>query len=558
MGKRKIFHKSDISTSQVPNINDLDSNTTRTKVLPHIQTTLTFGRNATSYRTFDFAKWYNSNIDLITYACQRQIERFLARQDGEIEVSSVTSYCRGGLRHFLDFMVMTASSRGRALTLSDIDRTVIDGYLSHLSHLGIASASQKNIYNQTKSVLVALGRRGLLVLITSGDNTTFPCNPFPNSNRKAGGETPLPKAQRQAFATAIKQAVRPIWRDDVPVTSMMLGYVLLIVALHTGRNTTPLLEMDRDCLRPHPKNNMKFLVLWKRRGHNSSKVALRTDRPVERVQESTPTVRSNIERLIERVITLTEPLVTQAPTALKSRVWLHHTLVGPSAGQIVSMSGGTLDRAIKTLVIEYELTDTDGRPMRINISRLRKTFANRIFELLDGDLVTTALALGNTPRVTERNYLAPSEDARDNWRFMGEVMVEELLTHTVGATYKQTPMGQCGDSENGQYAPKQEGAICFDFLNCLRCKHYAVTANDLHKLFSFYFRVYSERSRMEKRRWRREYAHIPRLIEDYIVAEGIRRGVFNSTTVEAARQRAREEPHPFWSVDVLPVLEIFA
>lgn len=230
----------------------------------------------------------------------------------------------------------------------------------------------------------------------------------------------------------------------------------------------------------------------------------------------------------------------------------------PGVGTVIVLTDSALKLAAKKLVTDYGLVDTDGQPLRINISRLRKTFANRIFELLAGDLMTTAIALGNTPQVAGRNYLAPSADARRNWQFMGEIMVQELLSRTIGATYKTTPMGRCGDPVNGQYAPKREGEACFSFLNCLRCKHYAVTGDDLHRLFSFYFRVFAERPRMNKRRWAQEYAHIPRLIDDYIVAEGLRRGTFKSAVVEAAREQARRDPHPFWSSDVVESLEMFA
>ena len=96
------------------------------------------------------------------------------------------------------------------------------------------------------------------------------------------------------------------------------------------------------------------------------------------------------------------------------------------------------------------------------------------------------------------------------------------------------------------------------FMNCLRCRHYAVTAEDLYKLFSFYFRILAERSCMNKRRWSQNYAHIPRLIDHYIVAEGVRRGIFKTETVEANRELARAHPHPFWSVDLTDNLEIFA
>lgn len=558
MGKRKVFNRTDLSVPHVEHSRDAAGRVVIIpEAIPPATTTVAFGRNATRSRGIDFAPWYGTGIDPITYACQRQIERFLARQDGGLEASSVASICKGGLRHFLNYIELRATALRRGLALDDINRAVIDGFLGHLAGLGITTLSQRGHYTSAKSVLHALGQRGLISLVTTGDDATFPRNPFPNSG-KHKGETPLPKRQRQAFTTALRQAVMPIWLDDTPVTGELLAYAMLTVALHTGRNTTPLLEMERNCLRAHPKNNSVFLVLWKRRSHTSHKVALRAENRATQLLESTPTVKTNVERLIRLILAHNEPLCAEAPDDLKERVWLYRVHRGPGPGRVIALTDETLKLAIKKLVADHGLTDIDGQPLCINISRLRKTFANRIFELLGGDLVTTAIALGNTPQVAGRNYLAPSRDARRNWKFMGEILVQELLTCTIGATYQTTPMGRCGDPMNGQYAPKREGAACFSFLNCLRCKHYAVTEEDLHRLFSFYFRVFAERTRMDKRRWTQEYAHIPRLIDDYIVAEGLRRGTFKAAAVEAARERARREPHPFWSSDVVEKLEIFA
>jgi hypothetical protein len=556
MGKRKVFTKTDLSVPQVQHSHDAAGNVfILPEAIPPKNTTVKFGRNASHSRSFDFVRWYGAGIDPITYACQRQIERFLAGQEGALAGSTVASLCRDGLRSFLDCCVLRATAFGRNLALADVNRDLIDGYLGHLAGLGLATTSQRTRYTKTKSVLHTLGRRGLIPLVTSGDAATFPRNPFPNSNRKAKGETALTKRERQAFTMALRQAIKPIWDDDAPVTGELLAFALLVVALHTGRNTTPLLEMDRDCLRPHPKVNTVFLVLWKRRGYNTSKVALRAA-SAERLLESTPSVRTNVERLIRRVMALTELLDAEAPDDLKGRVWLYRSRRDKS--QVTALIKETLGRATSRLVTEHSLSDSNGEPLRINVSRLRKTFANRIFELTDGDLATTAAALGNTPQVADQSYLAPDENARHNWQFMGEVLVQELLTRSIGATFRDTPMGRCADPVDGQYAPKREGATCMNFMNCLRCKHYAVTAEDLYKLFSFYFRVLAERARMDKRRWSREYAHIPRLIDHYIVAEGVRRGIFKTVAVEAARERARALPHPFWSVDLIDSLEVFA
>ncbi|PCR97389.1 hypothetical protein CP336_06490 [Pseudomonas fluorescens] len=559
MGKHKDYVRIDLSTPQIGKGFDYrGGEVVAPEAIPPAITLVKFGRNTTTYRSFDFAPWYGLDIDPITYACQRQIEHFLAIPNSNIEVSTVTRYCTSGLCRFFDFLALRATALRRELTQADIDRELIDSFIGHLAGMRVSAVSQRNYYNSVKPVLLALGQLGVIALVDTGDTSTFPRNPFPNSNRKVKGETPLPKAQRQAFAQALKQAVMPIWCDDVPLTSKLLTYALFIVALHTGRNTTSLLEMKIDCLRPHPKDNTAFLTLLKRRGHNTSKVILRSESTNERILEVTPTVKTNVERLIRHVIARTEPLRAEASDDLKAQIWLYQSRERGEKrrGKITALSKNSLLGPIQELVIENNLTDIDGQPLKINISRLRKTFANRIFELLDGDLATTAIALGNTPTVAGRNYLLPNEDSKCNWRFMGEILVEELLTCTIGSTYK-TPMGHCSDPVHGQYAPKRDGAKCMNFLHCIRCQHYAVTENDLYKLFSFYFRIFEERSRMDKRRWAREFAHIPRLIDDYIVAEGLRRRVFRLTAVEAARERARKNPHPFWSTDMVSHLEIF-
>ena len=311
MGKRKVFTKTDLSVPQIEHNLDTAGNVViLPEAVPPTNTVVNFGRTSTSHRSYDFARWYGAGIDAIAYACQRQIERFLAGQDGNLSVNTVVGCCNSGVRHFLEYCELQAMAFERDLTLKDVNRDLIDGFLNHLSRLGTATINQKNCYTKNKSVLVALGQRGLFPLVTSGDTATFPRNPFPNIKRKIKGETALSKRERQEFAVALRQAIKPIWIDGMPMPDSLLVYALLIIALHTGRNTVPLLEMGRNCLRPHPKDDTVFLVLWKRRGYNSSKVALRAESKAERLLESMPSVKFNVERLIRRVMVLTCLLYT--------------------------------------------------------------------------------------------------------------------------------------------------------------------------------------------------------------------------------------------------------
>lgn len=558
-GKRKVHTKTNLPLPQVNYRREAnETGIIVPDAIPPAVTVVDFGYNATNYRTFDFAPFYGLGIDEVAYACQHQVERLLSKHDHEIEVASVVSIANRCLSSFLDYLALRSTALGRQQKVSDIDREVIDGYLCHLTQTQCSIGTQRKLYGGVKTVLKALAKRGLMRVVDAGDARTFPKNPFPNSARHVKGEKPLSRRERQAFTAAVKTAAMTLFCDNVEVTGERLAYALLVVALHTGRNTTPLLEMAPDCLRTHPKENTNFLVLWKRRGYNASTVVMRSESTDQQVLELTPAVKWTVTRLIQRVVELTNPLRTVAPEHLANRVWLYQTRSRRTSysGSIVALTDTTLAKAIRKLVTDYELTDNCGKPLRINVSRLRKTFANRLFELLDGDLGSTALALGNTPRVAGRNYLSPGEGAQRNWKFMGEVLTKELLSNTLGAT-ERTPAGGCSDPTSGQYAPKRDGKTCFDFLNCLRCSNYVVTGDDLYKLFSFYWRVLRERDHMDARLWSKHYAHIPRIIERDVIAVGLAKKVFKAAEVNATRERARHDPHPYWRPDSLSSLDVF-
>lgn len=553
-GKRKVHTKTDLSVPMVER--DPDAGRALSNYPPEV-TIVEFPPHPSTERKFDFAPFYGVGIDEITYACQRQIERFLAKQDADLEVSTI-SYCTTkGLRTFLGYLSLRATALDRSLTLHDIDRDVIDGLIGYLRASGVSLSTQATRYAVIKTVLVSLGRRGLILIVANGDDQTFPRNPFPVPTRNFKGEQPLTRKERNAFAAAVKTAAMPLFNPNVNVTCELLGYALLIVALHTGRNTTPLVEMTTDCLLPHPRKNTHLLVLWKRRGHNTSKVILKQDTDPERTLESLSGLRYPVARLINRIIELTRPLRDEVPPRLAKRLWLYRSQEKKTYGNVKALTVNRVNQLTGRLVQVASLVDADGRPLRLNISRLRKTFANRIFELLNGDLAGTAIALGNTPQVAERNYLAPTEDSIRNWKFLGETLTQELLSRTLGAT-ERTPVGRCTDPNGGQYAPKkQPGATCFSFLDCVRCRNYVVTGDDLYRLYSFYWRVLRERDRMDALTWKKHYAHIPRIIQRDIVEKGLKRQIFNATDVENAKNSARIHPHPFWSYDSISQLEPF-
>lgn len=550
MAKKKVFQSSDLSTPEItPDINSSEPSIHDLK----INHTVVFPANPTGRVGFSFKKWYGKKIDAITYIFHVQILRFVAKQDAQLETATVASIC-GAVGTFLTYLALHARTLNKMLVPADINSEMINGFLHHTSQLGLAISAQRGRFSLIKTALLALGQRGIFKLVTHGPDKTFPLNPFPNSNRSMKKAEGLTNSEKKSLLSALRSAIQPIWDNTQPLTSEVLSYCLLIVALHTGRNTHPLLEMPPDCLKPHPKDDTFFLVLWKRRGHNTYKVALREESETEKNLDSMPGVRSNVARVIRQVISRTQPLREQATY---NRVWLYRSRESGKHDKICYLSSSMLQSATAKLVADYNLRDNQGNPLKITVSRLRKTFANRIYEILDGDIASTARALGNSPRITSDNYLAPTTESKQNWRFMGEILVKELLSNTIGNTYHKTPVANCNNSTRSRFMNRSD-PICTSFLNCVRCEHFAVTSDDLYKLFSFYFRIFKERNNMPKHRWNRELAHIPRLIDKYIVAEGVSRGIFKQSAVDEAKAQAQKNPHPFWSSDCIPGIEVIS
>lgn len=545
MPKRKRYLKNppDLAASARPAAEPLGISHKDPPLIPS-RTLLIYGNSGKS--GYEFGKWYGKGINEIVSACQDQIQRFILHQDGDVSMQTVKTYCVRGLATFLPFAAVTAAAAGRPLSLSDVNRDLIDGYLQYLRMTGTGTSNQKGCYQATKSVLQAIAVRGLLAESRSGDDQTFPRNPFSGVHRTIKGETRLSRHERTAITLALHKAVAPLFSDNVSLTSELLSYALLIVALHTGRNTTPLLEMTIDCLRPHPKDETMFLVLYKRRSHRENAV------PITAVTDSTSPLRPTVYRIVQRLIELTAGIRPRAPAHLRKRLWLYESKsLGNGVtrpGDVAALSEDSLARSIAILVRTSNLEASDGTPLRVNVSRLRKTFVNRIFEILGGDLVATAHAAGNTPAISDQSYLKPGEDAQKNWRFLGHALTNELLTATLGASEK-TPVGRCTDTLEGEYAPKDKSAPCMNFLNCLRCRNYIVTGDDLYRLFSFYWRLLRERNRMPKGQWDKHCSHIVRLIDRDVVEPAIERGLFRRDAVDAERLRARHEPHPFWKDD---------
>jgi hypothetical protein len=484
------------------------------------------------------AKFYGRGSDEIADAVFDQIIRFINSKDKILSSASIDSLCRTGATKLLDYTSLLSKSLGRDLSLDDVNRDLIDGYLLHLASGKLSRSSQLRVYEFAKSILVCLQARGVITR-----KNLFPSNPFPHSRRFGTPVKPYTASERKHLASALREATAHLFTKPTgSLTSDEVAYCVMAVALRTGRNLTPLLEMQVDCLKAHFKQGRRLLVLYKRRGRKVFSHSVG-----ESITSSDAlTVLPGTSKIIEGILLGTAEMRASAPAALRDRLWLYRSRARRTLGDVCVITPAIMAVAARKLTEAFDLRDDDGKPLEINVGRMRKTFSNRIYEISNEDVAVAAAAAGHSVSVAANHYLLPGKGAEERWRFMGEIMADELRHGRLGATFDSTPVGGCRDTRNGQYAPK-DGSTCTSFLNCFRCREYVVTGDDLRKLFSYYWLLVRERDETPSREWGRRYGHIIRAIDRDVVEAGIRKKLFTVAQVQNARESARVAPHPYWT-----------
>lgn len=521
MGTKKRFNDAKIKSQGTPSIE------TKRPVLkldaPEDQQVY-WGKNATSSNGFDFSDLYECGFDAIVSALQQTIQIMI--EERTVAPSTITSYCYVGIKYFADYLALYQAAEGRELALTDLSTELIHNYISHLKTAYPNGSSAKIFYTHSKSVLVKMQGMDWI------NGVDFPQNPFPNSNRKVKGQLAFSKAERRRLAYALRDDVNGILEKKSPLTGYELTILMCAIALRSGMNRTPLLEMTTDSIQEHPlKENRKLLVLYKRRGNATKVQVLRHQKSVENVQ----TVLADVAVMIQHIIQCNASVRQEMDSDL---VLVYRATSNANVDQGAALSNSLLEKNIAKWVAGRQLLDDNGKPLKVNISRFRKTFENRIFELSGGDPFVTAALAGHSVKVSDSHYLEAPKEAEKNFNFMGRIRVKEL-TDNVRGIEQNTSVAKCADS--GQKTDREGNKIyCTDFLACVRCRNMVVTKEDLYRLFSFYWLLVSEREQIGAKRWKKYFAHIIRIIDNEIATQ------FDPESVQAVRAEAEANPHPAW------------
>ncbi len=556
-------------------------------VEPDIPWQMTFSNNG-RHLTFDFRRWLYPGRPWLSESTPQ--DKLVAIPREEIVVAmrnaiwrlketltkqTVAERCAKGVASWFSFLDSLYEQGESIVSLEQINTELIERYIQwlrsrpaetetgRLSYAGVSA-----VYTATKSVLVECANAGVL------SYDIFPKHCFPNVNRTCKGFKAYSKDEMSRLLMALYADLQEIRRGDFRgIESDKLTVYLLLIAARTGRNPTPLLEMGRDALKPHPLNPKarSLLVVYKRRGNKVSVQGFKRSVGKSIDVEGVATARADVASLFREVLEMTSAYVPLVPAGQRNRLWLHRVESDNPKykGSVCPLNTDTLHDAVQRLIQRRNLgadaTDPGtgkALPLHVTIMRFRKTFAARMWQLTGGDLVKTALALGNKPQVTDTHYLEVTPVMEHQHKFAGHCL-EAILRGTehdgdtlnrIAADMKvtveevervlngknNTGVGRCTSPYYGMFAPKDGTRACTKFLYCFQCPNQVIMQSDLYRLFSFYWLVIKERNLMDRKRWKRVYGWVIREVDGTIATR------FDPTAVREAREQARISPHPMW------------
>jgi hypothetical protein len=440
----------------------------------------------------DLRSWLGRGVDAWVDSMMRA---WLLILDQGAATQSVHSY-GGAFKHYLEFLcvereaaLVSEPSKLRPLHISHF----IDWLRRKSTLLGWGVQATHNTYSWVKRSLVLLFR---MKLVTGDPKDFFPTHPFPHAFGVASQHEAFSEAELTRLAKAIKADLVDVHHGRLELRpSEVIAGRYLIVAMRTGGNVTPLFELSRHAIRPGLIPGTRVASVLKHRAKKGIGLLL-----TGQVREECVYVPADSVAVLDRTLRETAHLVDEAAPALKDRIWLFRS-VGPNKGEVRCLAIDSLGSAVESLVKRRALIGDDGRLLRVNVSRLRKSFGKRAFRLTNGDVVATANLLGNKARVADSQYLNPDAEllaeagvffsaellARLRGNQVNAAVIPILDSNAKSESRSDTPVAGCKDSLSGEYAPNDGYTHCDSFVMCLFCFSFAIVGelNELWRLFSF-------------------------------------------------------------------------
>lgn len=427
--------------------------------------------------------------------------------------------------------------------------------------LSLSLSAKKNAYATLK---VVLRNRLKTVPDRVSPELKFPKSPFPNINRLVPKRQPYSKEEQGRIIAACNEDLKSIHENGITRLSpaQVLAVHLIVLALATGRNFQGLLELRRDSLKPHPLKDREILITEKRRSGFPQISSYRTSAP-ERIvdQQQILTIPTTVGDHFRWLAEYTHPLVADADKADKDFVFLWHV---PYTGRhpkstrqdrVQRFSQDDARNAVDDFRQRHCLLDDRGEPLRVSIARCRPTFGTNLYARTR-DIRKVQMALGHgSAETTARHYVSLPIEAERDHVFVGQAMVgwvtsaDEAKANALAADGKM-PLENVRELLRGGYNTvvarcrnpfRDDGEICGKYMACFKCPQMVVFEDDLWRLYSFYYRLLSERNKIAPHHWVKTYGWVIKTIDQEIALQ------FDAQLVENAKRQAQSIPHPAWA-----------
>ena len=321
---------------------------------------------------------------------------------------------------FINFL-SGGSVKSPPATPNSLTKRHLERYVSWLRLKYPNGSTAKNYYTSFKSLVVVLAEYGFIEVNL---DDLLPLNPFPNNAQSTKDADPLTLGEMQRLIGALKSDLIAIHKGAfLGNGAEAMAVLLLITAARSGINTTPLLEMKRDALQPHPFiPNLRLITTVKRRGKGAQS---KTIRQTNLLDEYSAIPLDGVA-VLNKALEISKPLVALAPDEISSCVVISLGPAWPLERHRYPYTRCFICHG-KSICERHALQDDQGNRLNVTLSRLRKTMESRLWKLSGGDIIEVSSVMGHTPGVADNHYLKINDEIKiDGATFVGEAFPDKL------------------------------------------------------------------------------------------------------------------------------------
>lgn len=299
-------------------------------------------RNPRNHRQIDHSQYLGLGFDAWAIQSIHVIRALL--QGGNFSVATLIGYSVTGLRNFMKFLCGDVIESPPA-TPSALTKRHMECYISWLKIKYPNGSTAKNFYTSFKSLVIIFADYGFIENII---DDLLPPNPFPNNAKNTKDAEPFTMGEMQRLLSALKCDFIDIYKGSfLGNEAEKMTVLLLITAARSGLNTTPLLEMERDALTPHPfLPNLKLINTIKRRGKGAQRKTIRQTNLLDKYSS----IPLDGVAVLNKALAISKPLVELASEEIRSYIWLYRSGQLGREKKIAALTPGTLYVLAKVFV----------------------------------------------------------------------------------------------------------------------------------------------------------------------------------------------------------------